>query len=220
MFKTFTILILMPFLFFLSSCAPTAEVVVKEGPTIAQAQAEPVSGKKLRIAVMGFENKTRYDVGRGMWAMLTTSLFRTNKFIVIEREELRDILLEQRLGTTGVVSSETAAPTGEVEGAQVLIYGTVTEFEPGQKGMSTIVGGAQQSHVAIDMKLVDARTSRILAATTVKGKSTDVNLNSKMLKYVGVSPLYYLEIWNNTPVGSAIRLCIDKAVDYVVTKLD
>ena len=74
--------------------------------------------------------------------------------------------------------------------------------------------------MAIDMKLVDARTSRILAATTVKGKSTDVNLNSKMLKYVGVSPLYYLEIWNNTPVGSAIRLCIDKAVDYVVTKLE
>jgi curli biogenesis system outer membrane secretion channel CsgG len=210
----------MSFLFFLSSCAPTAEVTVQEGPTIAQSQAEPAGGKKLRIAVMGFENKTRYDVGRGMRAMLTTSLFRTDKFIVIEREELRDILLEQRLGATGVVSQETAAPTGEVEGAQVLIYGTVTEFEPGQKGISTIVGGAQQSHVAIDMKLVDARTSRILATTTVKGKATDVNLNSKMLKYVGVSPLYYLEVWNNTPVGSAIRLCIDKAVDYIVTKLE
>ena len=213
-------LIMAWFFISLSSCAPTAEVVVKEGPTIAQAQAEPAGGKKLRIAVMGFENKTRYDVGRGMRAMLTTSLFRTNKFIVIEREELRDVLLEHRLGATGVVSQETAAPTGQVEGAQILLYGTVPEFEPGQRGVSTIVGGAQQSHVAIDMKLVDARTSRILATTMVEGKSTDINLNSKMLKYVGVSPLYYLEIWNNTPVGSAIRLCIDKAVDYIVTKLE
>ncbi len=218
--KLRAILILIYFLFSLLSCAPTAEVVVKEGPTIAQAQTEPANGEKLRIAVMGFENKTRYDVGRGMRAMLTTSLFRTNKFIVIEREELRDILLEQRLGRTGVVSPDTAAPTGEVEGAQVQIYGTVTEFEPGQRGASTIVGGDQQSHVAIDMKLVDARTSRILATTTVEGKSTDINLNTKMLKYVGASPLYSLEIWNHTPVGSAIRLCIDKAVDYVVTKLE
>lgn len=218
--KLRAILILISFLFSLLSCAPTAKVVVKEGPTIAQAQAEPAGGKKLRIAVMGFENKTRYDVGRGMRAMLTTSLFRTNKFIVIEREELRDILLEQRLGATGVVSSDTAAPTGEVEGAQVLIYGTVTDFEPGQRGVSTIVGGAQQSHVAIDMKLVDARTSRILATTTVEGKSTDINLNTTLLKYVGVSPLYYLDMWDHTPVGSAIRLCIDNAVDYVVTKLE
>jgi len=220
MSKSSAMFIMLSFLFSLLCCAPTAEVVVKEGPTIAEAQADSATGKKLRIAVMGFENKTRYDVGRGMRAMLTTSLFRTNKFIVIEREELRDILLEQRLGATGVVNSETAAPTGEVEGAQVLIYGTVTEFEPGHKGASTIVGGAQQSHVAIDMKLVDARTSRILATTTVEGKTTDINLNTKMLKYVGVSPLYYLEIWDHTPVGSAIRLCIDKAVDYIVTKLE
>jgi hypothetical protein len=59
-----------------------------------------------------------------------------------------------------------------------------------------------------------------LATTTVEGKATDINLNTKMLKYAGVSPLYSLEIWNNTPVGSAIRLCIDKAVDYIVTKLE
>ena len=121
MSKVRAILILIYFLFSLLSCAPTAEVVVKEGPTIAQAQAEPANWEKLRIAVMGFENKTRYDVGRGMRAMLTTSLFRTNKFIVIEREELRDILHEQRLGRTGVVSPDTAAPTGEVDGAQVQI---------------------------------------------------------------------------------------------------
>jgi len=201
-------------------CGPSATVVVTQGPTISQAQAEPAKGDKPRIAVMGFENRTRYDVGHGMQAMLTTSLFRTNRFIVIEREELRDVLLEQKLGASVVVSQETAASLGEVEGAQILIYGTITEFEPSQRGVDTIVGGANQSHVAIDMKLVDARTSRIIATTTVEGKATDVNLSSKMFKYVGMSPLYYLEVYNNTPIGSAIRLCIDQAVDYIVTRLD
>ncbi len=207
-------------LIFLMGCGPSATVVVTQGPTISQAQAESATGGKPRIAVMGFENRTRYDVGHGMQAMLTTSLFRTNRFIVIEREELRDVLLEQKLGASGVVSQDTAVPLGEVEGAQILIYGTVTDFEPNQRGAGTIIGSADQSHVAIDMKLVDARTSRVIATTTVEGKATDINLSSKMLKYVGMSPLYYLEVYNNTPIGSAIRLCIDQAVDYIVTRLD
>jgi curli biogenesis system outer membrane secretion channel CsgG len=207
-------------LIFLLGCGPSAQVTVTGGPSISQAQAQFANHNKFRIAVMGFENKTKYDVGRGMKAMLTTSLFRTNRFIVIEREELRDVLLEQKLGATGIVSKETAVPMNEVEGAQVLIYGTVTEFKPYQRGVTTIVGGVNQAHVAIDMKLVDAKTSRILATTTVEGKTADVNLSSEMLKYMGMSPLYYLKIYNNTPIGSAIRLCIDHAVDYIVTRLD
>jgi len=206
-------------LIFFIGCGPSARVTVTGGPTISQAQNQSSTRDKLRIAVMGFENKTKYDVGRGMKAMLTTSLFRTNQFIVIEREELRDVLLEQKLGATGIVSQKTAIPTGKVEGAQVLIYGTVTEFKPFRRGLTTVVGGVNQAHVAIDMKLVDATTSRILASTTVEGKTTDVNLSSEMLKYMGMSPLYYLEIYNNTPIGSAIRLCIDNAVDYIVTRL-
>jgi len=207
-------------LIFVLGCGPSAQVKVTGGPTISQAQAQSSTGNKMRIAVMGFKNRTKYDVGRGMKAMLTTSLFRTDRFIVIEREELRDILLEQRLGSTGIVSKETAVPTGDIESAQVLIYGTVTEFKPDQRGVNTVIGGVNQAHVAIDMKLVDAKTSRILWTTTVEGKTSDINLSTGMLKYIGMSPLYYLEIYNNTPVGSAIRLCIDNAVDYIITRLN
>ena len=28
-----------------------------------------------------------------------------------------------------------------------------------------------------------------------------------------------LSAWNNTPIGSAIRLCIDRAVDYIVRNM-
>jgi len=201
-------------------CGPTAEVVRPGGPTIKQAMSEPAKGKKMRIAVMQFDNRTRYDVGNGMRAMLTSTLFRTDRFIVVEREMLGDVLLEQQLGATGVIRADTAAPTGEVEGAQLMIYGTVTDFEPGQRGIRTMVGGAQQSHVAIDLKIVDSRTARVVAGTTVEGKATDAYLNTSALKYVGMSPLYSLEVWNNTPMGSAIRLCIDKAVDYIVLHIE
>jgi len=118
------------------------------------------------------------------------------------------------------VSRETAAPSGEVEGAEILVYGAVTDFEPGQRGVVSTFGGVQQSHVAIDLKLVDARTSRVVAATTVEGKAMDVSLNTQALKYVGASPLYFLEMWNNTPVGSAIRVCINEGVAFVVSQLE
>jgi curli biogenesis system outer membrane secretion channel CsgG len=201
-------------------CGPSAQVVNPGGPTIREAMSEPSTGKKMRIAVMRFENRSRYDVGTGMRAMMTSALFRTNKFIVVEREMLTDVLLEQQLGATGAVSSRTAAPVGEVEGAQLLIYGTITAFEPGQRGISTIVGGAQQSYVAMDLRIVDSRTSRVLSTTTVEGRATDVNLSTAALKYVGMSPLYYLEVWNNTPMGSAIRLCIDQAVGYIIQRIE
>lgn len=203
----------------MNGCAPTAAVVDSGGPTIEEARDEPAIGNKMRIGVMSFENKTRYDVGQGMRSMLASALFRTNRFIVVEREELQDVLFEQRLGATGVVSEETAAPMGEVEGAEVIIFGTVTEFEPSQQGIASALGGAQQSHVAIDIRLVDARTSRVLSSTTVRGKATDVNLNTEALKYVGMSPLYALDAWHNTPMESAIRLCIEKAVEHIVSKL-
>jgi curli biogenesis system outer membrane secretion channel CsgG len=212
-----------------TACAPTAEVITKGGPTIEKAQAEPATGGKMRIAVMTFENESRYDVGNGMRSMLTSALFETDKFIIVEREMLQDVLLEQKLGATGVVKADTAAPVGEVEGAQLLIYGKVTDFEPGQRGFGAGYGNgtqkadisARQSHVAIDIRIVDARTSRVVATTTVEGKATDVSLGADVLRYLQAdSPLAIgLSVWNNTPVGSAIRLCIDRAVDYIIKNM-
>ena len=212
-----------------AACAPTAEVISKGGPTIEKAQAEPSTGGKMRIAVMTFENESRYDVGNGMRSMLTSALFQTDKFIVVEREMLQDVLLEQKLGATGVVKADTAARVGEVEGAQLLIYGKITDFEPGQRGFKAGLGdgsqkgdiSVQQSHVAIDIRIVDARTSRVVAATTVEGKATDVSLGVEVLKYLQAdTPLSIgLSAWNNTPIGSAIRLCIDRAVDYIVRNM-
>jgi curli biogenesis system outer membrane secretion channel CsgG len=200
-------------------CEPTATVVTQGGPTISQAMSQPVHGPKMRIAVMQFDNRSRYAVGDGMRSMLTTTLFHTNRFILVEREQLPDVLTEQKLGTTGVIRKDTAAPVGNIEGAQLLIYGTVTTFEPGQRGIKSVMGGAQQSFVSIELKIVDAATSRVVSATTVDGRGTDVALDTSALRYVGMSPLYSLSVWSNTPVETAIRACIARGVDYIVSNI-
>ena len=110
--------------FALSACTTTATVVssANNGPTVAQAQAEPYNGVKQRIAIEPFEYRAAdkgAGVGAGMADMLTDSLFNTNKFIVVERDRLGAITAEQDLGATGRFKQDTVAPIGQLEGARL-----------------------------------------------------------------------------------------------------
>jgi len=69
---------------------PKATVTTTGGPSVSQAQAEPYFGPKARIAVAKFTDKTgkgwiTSEIGDGMADMLTTALFNTNRFVVLER---------------------------------------------------------------------------------------------------------------------------------------
>lgn len=221
--------------------AQTANVTSGGGPSIQEAQQESALGPKARIAVSRFTNKTGKgwytgEIGDGMADMLATSLFNTNRFIVLERQGLKEVMQEQNLGASGRVSQETAAPIGKIEGAELLVMGAVTEFEPGSKGGGGSVGGAgipgvgglifgaisggfKESHLAIDLRLVDARTSRIVHATSVEGTATDVNLGGLLGGAgAGVAMAGSLGGWSKTPMEKALRICLNKAVEFVVSQ--
>ena len=79
-------------LFAVSACTTAKVVSSSGGPSIQQAREEPYNGPKLRIAVKAFEFKAargRAEVGRGMSDMLADSLFNSNRFIVLERENIK-----------------------------------------------------------------------------------------------------------------------------------
>ncbi len=201
---------------FIQACGPTATVVSTGGPTIVEAQDVDASAK-YRIAVARFEDKTGYRLSWGMTDMLVSALFRTGRFIVLERENLDVVLQEQRLSSVGVVNEKTAVPAGMLEGAEFLVLGAITEFEPDARGVKTPVGGVKQSHVALDLRIVDSTTGRVVSSVTVEGQATDTALNAGVLKYIGVSPLVSgLKAWSNTPMDKAIRLCLEKAVEHIV----
>jgi curli biogenesis system outer membrane secretion channel CsgG len=223
------------------TCAQNAQVTTGGGPTIQEAQQESAFGAKARIAVSRFTNKTGKSwwsgaIGDGMADMLATSLFNTNRFIVLERQGVQDVIQEQNLGASGRVAKDTAAPIGKIEGAELLVMGAVTEFEPGSSGgggglsgagvpgwggriLGAISGGFQESHLAIDLRLVDARTSRIVSATSVEGTATDVNLGG-LLGGSGsnVALAGSLGGWSKTPMEKALRICLNKAVEFVASQ--
>lgn len=212
---------------------PKARGTPSSGPTIDQAQKEDYMGPKARVAVTKFEDKSARgseEIGNGMAEMLANALFATNRFIVLERQSLDDVIREQDLGASGRVRTETAAPIGEIEGADLLIEGTITEFEPGTSGaegglegvlsrrsgvIGGIFGGIKTSHVAMIVKVIDARTSRRLASEQVEGKATDIAGLGSMS---GSRLAGALGGYSKTPMEKAIRVSIEEAVRLIIAK--
>lgn len=224
---------------------PTAQVTSTAGPDIQQATLEPYDGPKARMAVSRFSVKAAKApgvIGDGLADTLATALFQSNRYVVLERQALSDVLAEQDLGASGRVRAETAARIGQIEGAELLVTGTVTEFEPGSAGagasvgasvgstvgsaagwggyiagylLGSLAGSVQTSHVAIDLRIIDTRTSRIVAATSVQGKATDIaGLGAIAGPSLGVG----LSGYAKTPMEKAVRIAIQEAVNFVVNK--
>jgi len=222
------------------ACAPTATVTSSGGPTIDQAQAEQYDGPKARLAVGEFQDKTAKggwsggwmgmfglswrQIGDGMRDMLTTELFNSNRFMVLEREQLDEVLKEQDLASSGRVKKETGAPTGEIYGAELLITAAITEFEGSAKGAGggtkilgvRVGGGVKKAHIAMDIRIIDTKTSQIVSATSVEGDAKSFGLGG--YTNIGGSLPVALGGFSKTPIEKAIRVCIKKAVEHIIQK--
>lgn len=203
-----------------TGCVGSSATVISSSPsapTITQAQMEPYNGPKQRIAVTGFDFRAGQgsrQIGDGMTDMLTDSLFNTGRFIVVERERLGDVTAEQDLSNSNRFKKDTAAPIGQLEGAQLLIRGSITEFEPNCSGGSVIIASTKQACVAINIRILDAATGRVVNATTVQGTSSKGSVG---LIFTGGSMPIGLGAYKNTPMESAIRQSIEAAVQFIAT---
>jgi curli biogenesis system outer membrane secretion channel CsgG len=198
----------------------------------AQFTFPPFDGLKKRLAVIKFENKVKtpipdesWKIGEGLTEMLTSELFKTDRFIMVERAALADIVKEQELGQTGLVRSGTAAKVGELLGAQLLVAGAVTEFESQSSGGGGGVGYAgfslklqmSNAHVGIDIRLVDSSTGQILKSHNASGtaKTTSIGFGATV---EGVQ--FGSDAFQKTPLGEATREAIFKAVLFIIAEMD
>lgn len=206
----------------LAGCTGASATVVKktpDAPTIDEVRAAPADGPQHRIAVSAFEFRAGQgsrEIGDGMTDMLTDALANTGRFIVLERERLDEVIAEQDLVDSGRFAKETVAPKGELEGAELLVRGSITTFDPKCAGGSVVVFSASQACIAVNIRIVDARTGRVVSATTVEGTAAKSRAG---FVFTGDLP-FGLGAFEKTPMETAIRNCIQAAVDHVVkTKL-
>ncbi|MEZ5551958.1 MAG: CsgG/HfaB family protein [Pseudomonadales bacterium] len=195
----------------------------------AALEAVDCSGPKPRVAIYGFYAAGKlgafegYNVGDGLAAQLATELTRTDCFLVLDRTGLSDILREQELGLAGVVNRDSAPGAGRMIGAEVIIKGTITEFDPNKQGGGLTLGMAlpktpfglrlgrngSKAHVGLDISVIDATTGQVKHAHRVTADSRTggwtIGLDFERASIGG-------DTFAKSPLGIASRNALGQAV--------
>jgi len=171
----------------------------------------------------------------GVRDMLTTALFGSNKFIVLERDAINDVMVEQEFSQSGRVGDATKIPMGQLEGAQLLVVGAITSFDAGVGGgaipipiplsrngdFGVLNVSAKRGYVAMDLRIIDVATGRVLNTTAVEGKNWNFGANLTGIfgwRGGGIALPGLLKYFSNTPVEEALQKMVSAAVDKISTQ--
>ncbi len=173
-------------------------------------------GPKLRVGIVDFVNKTSYGAGRlGTSAsdILTTELFKTGAFILVERAQLQQVLGEQALGQTGAVNPETAAQAGKLMGLNAIVTGSISQFgiSTGGTDLGVWKQKVQTAKCVVDVRVADANTGQLLFADSGKGE-----FEKKAQEVLGLGQRAG---YDETLGQEALRSAITKFMDNLLQQL-
>jgi len=183
---------------------------------------------KKTVAVFDFENSVNtwggWKIGRDFATQLTDSLVQSNKFTVLSRTELDAVLQEQNMANSYRFSQSNSAKTGKIVPAQILIKGKITEFEESQSGGGqglnlrgfSLNMKTSTAHIAVILQLIDSSSGQIIDSKRVEGESSATSTS------LGFSGGFDIGSSNfkKTPLGKAIQIALDRAVEYIAQKSD
>lgn len=201
------------------------------------------NGPKANIAIGGFEVKALGAapyVGDGLREMLETALFESKRFNVLDRADPKRRIAEQSLSYSKMAKPGSKKLGGQWGVAELLIYSTVTEFMAQQSGVGVSAklpkakdngkhhdkkprigvdaeaeAEASKAHMAIDIKVVDVASGKLVAARRVSGSALSgiVTAEGTISDDKYELPLS-LGVYRNTPMELAIRDCVYRSVVY------
>jgi len=111
--------------------------------------------QKSKIAIMEFTNLNG-DVsqfGKFLVEELTTRLFLTGKFEVIERQMLNKVMQEHQLTLTGMVDESSAKEIGMILGVDAIASGSISDLG---------------EYVKVNARLISAETGKVFSVASVK----------------------------------------------------
>jgi hypothetical protein len=100
--------------------------------------------------------------------MLETAISQTNKFELMERSRMDDILGEQALSAGGLTEGD--GQIGGLSGVDYLVYGSITKLgtKSDAVALGGIAAGGQKAEMSVDIRVVDKSTGSIRISKTVQ----------------------------------------------------
>ena len=106
-------------------------------------------------------------LGKYLAEELTTRLFRTGRFRIIERQQMTKMMEEQKLSASGLIDAKTASKFGLILGVDALTIGTIADLN---------------TSVKINARLIAVETGSVFAVASVKvpmNKEVEILLGKK-----------------------------------------
>lgn len=175
------------------------------------------SGPRTSMAIGNFQNSSPYmrgifsagedRLGNQAKTILKTHLSQTNRFNLVDRDNMQEIEREAKLAGT----------EQDLVGARYVITGQVTEFgrkEVGDKALFGILGRGktQVAYSKVSVNLVDVRTSQVVKSIQGAG---EYSLSSREILGFGGTSSY-----DSTLNGKVLNLSITDAVNKLVEALE
>ena len=200
----------------LASCAATESNRVIEAQTVKSYNTS-YNGPRYALVIGNFQNRSSYQ--RGLFSdgtdrlgsqartILKTHLQQTNRFDVVDRDNMEQIAEEARLSGT----------TQALEGAQVAVGGDVTEFgrkTTGDQQLFGILGSGKKqiAYAKVALNLVDVRTARVIYSA--QGAGEYALSNREIVGFGGTAG------YDATLNGKVLNLAITEAVNNLVEGLE
>lgn len=238
------------FLMLLTGCATTGETAQRDKVTqnIDNFSAPPSGVDRLRVGVPPFETNDKdifgYSVtGNELSQMaadqMTTLMFKTGRFIVVERAQMNQLLREQNL--EGIVKDGELAKMGQVRGIDYMLLGKITNFRIKREDTSTdygvggrvanelldgITGGFRKNttrittEVGVDIRLVNPETGEVKMAEFSEYERTDT-ADSMGIRLAGLSGGGNSAVQiGQDDAGQVLRLAFADALQKAMPQID
>jgi len=209
------------FVFALVVAVTTAGCATEDHRTVAvqtvATYGTAYSGPKYTLVVGNFQNRSSYmqglfseggdRLGNQAKTILKTHLQQTNRFIVVDRDNMDEIARE----------AELRGEKQKLKGAEVAITGNITEFgrrETGDIQLFGILGAGkkQLAYAKAALNVVDVKTSEIIYSVQGAG---EYDLSNRQIIGFGGTAGY-----DATLNGKVLDLAITEAVNNLVSSLE
>ena len=208
------LLVMIPIMFLVSCATETSTTVAPKQVTSA---ATPYSGPKNPISVGKFDNRSTFlrglfsdgvdRLGSQAKTILVTHLQQSNRFVVLDRENMTEIQQEAKLRNKDQA----------LKGAQFVLTGDVTEFGRKETGDQQLFGilGRGKTQVAfskVSINVVNVLTSEVIFS--VQGAGEYALSNREIIGFGGTAS------YDSTLNGKVLDLAIREAVNRLVEGIE
>ncbi len=195
--KTIGLICIGLMLLLFAGCASSQKTIQQQPQTLDSRLDDLVSqivlslsqNQKTKIAIIEFSDiqGNITNLGRYLAEELTTRLYRTGKFEVVERQLMNKLIKEQELGMSGYIDDNTAISLGQILGVDAIASGSITDL-----GKS----------IKVNARLISTESGKVFSVASVKIPKDET---IRMLLGQTFEPLTTIKTETQTPTNPIVE---------------